>query len=66
MEVVLIAVKDESASIRRLAVEILARYPFPAVVPILAYAMQDEDSEVAAAAKRSVEHLESLVESGAA
>jgi HEAT repeat protein len=64
MEPVLIAAKDESASIRRLAVEILARYPFPAVVPILANAMQDEDSEVAAAAKRSVEHLESLVEAG--
>jgi HEAT repeat protein len=64
MDAVLIAAKDESASIRRLAVEILARYPFPAVVPILANAMQDEDSEVAAAAKRSVEHLESLVEAG--
>ncbi len=64
MDAVLISAKDESASIRRLAVEILARYPFPAVVPILANAMQDEDSEVAAAAKRSVEHLESLVEAG--
>lgn len=64
MEAVLIAAKDESASIRRLAVEILARYPFPAVVPILANAMQDDDSGVAAAAKRSVEHLESLVEAG--
>jgi HEAT repeat protein len=66
MAAVLIAVEDKSASIRRLAVEILARFPNPAVVPALAKAMQDEDSEVASAAKRSIEHLESLVKGGAA
>jgi HEAT repeat protein len=66
MEAVLISVTDESAEIRRLAVEILARYPYPAVVPALAKALQDEDSEVAASAQRSIQHLESLVEAGAA
>ncbi|MDP7312918.1 MAG: HEAT repeat domain-containing protein [Candidatus Thalassarchaeaceae archaeon] len=65
MNAVISAVDDESAGIRRLAVEILARYPDPAVVPILAEAMQDSDSEVAAAAKRTVDHLESLVKGGA-
>ncbi len=64
MEAVISAVNDETAGIRRLAVEILARYPNPAVVPILSKAMEDSDSEVASAAKRSIEHLESLVKGG--
>ena len=65
MNAVISSVDDKSAGIRRLAVEILARYPNSAVVPILARAMQDVDSEVAASAKRSIEHLESLVKGGA-
>ena len=65
MKVVLSAVEDDTQKIRRLAVEILARYPYPEVVPPLAKAMQDPDSEVAAAAKRTIDHLESLVKGGA-
>ena len=62
---VITAVEDDTQKIRRLAVEILARYPYPEVVPPLAKAMQDPDSEVAAAAKRTIDHLESLVKGGA-
>ena len=66
MRAVITSVDDKSPGIRRLAVEILARYPNPVVVPILAKAMEDGDSEVASAAKRSIEHLESLVKGGVA
>lgn len=66
MQAVITSVDDKSPGIRRLAVEILARYPNPVVVPILAKAMEDGDSEVASAAKRSIEHLESLVKGGVA
>ncbi len=64
MEIVFTAMADPAPIIRRLAAEILARYPHPRVVPILAAALQDDNPDVAAAASRSIQHLESLVKAG--
>ena len=57
---------DRSPTVRRLSVELLARFPDARVVPILVDRMEDDDKEVCEAAKRSLAHLESLVDGGAA
>jgi HEAT repeat protein len=46
--------------------EILARFPHAKVVPALAQSLNDPNQQVREAAERSLEHLESLVDSGAA
>ncbi len=66
MEAVLTSVTDESDGVRRLAMEILARFPHAKVVPALAQSLNDPNQQVREAAERSLEHLESLVDSGAA
>jgi HEAT repeat protein len=65
MNTVLTAVNDKSDGVRRLAMEILARFPHAKVVPVLAKSLNDPNQEVREAAERSLKHLESLVDAGA-